>query len=189
MVDTQGQNKDLTTIHPNTEIVSKLRKHPAKFECSRPGCQKRFTRRVNLEAHTLAHFDSPLIHHCTECDRKFACIEDLRRHVRERHRRIKKQHVCGVLGTSGPEGCGQNFTRAEALRRHLRSKAGSKCGKPRQEEESEEEQSMTGDEASVSEREQRIGLATETVHIIADESTMSYEEALDYMYFTSEDVC
>jgi uncharacterized Zn-finger protein len=134
MVGPVNNNSESASIIPEVETTPKLRKHPAKFECSLPDCKKRFTRRVNLQAHIRVHSNNDRTYICTECDRRFARIEDHRRHVKERHTGTSKQHVCGILGTPGPEGCGQSFTRAEALRRHLRSKAGSKCGRPVHEE-------------------------------------------------------
>jgi hypothetical protein len=130
MEDTLDRSEESASNTSNMETIPKLRKHPAKFECSLHGCKKRFTRRVNLEAHIRAHSNTVPTYICTECDRRFTRIEDHRRHVKERHIGTKKQHVCGIVGKPGPEGCGQSFTRAEALRRHLRSKAGSKCGRP-----------------------------------------------------------
>jgi uncharacterized Zn-finger protein len=114
----------------NVETIPKLRKRPAKFECSLPNCKKRFTRRVNLEAHIRAHSNHERPFLCNKCERRYARIEDLNRHVKEAHTFTSKQHICGILGKPGPEGCGQSFTRAEALRRHLRSKAGSICRRP-----------------------------------------------------------
>lgn len=123
-----------------------LRKHPAKFKCSFPKCERRFTRHANLQSHIRVHcHDRPF--KCTRCFKAFTRPEDCSRHVKERHEGTSKQHICGILGKPGPEGCGQKFTRAEALRRHLRLKGG-RCKRPTSDVGSHGGQSSSGDEQS-----------------------------------------
>jgi hypothetical protein len=51
-------------------------------------------------------------------------------------------------------GCGREFTRAEALRRHRRSKAGSKCGRPADGEVSNDDDYGNLDDGSVDEQQE-----------------------------------
>jgi Zinc finger, C2H2 type len=130
MGDTPDHDNVSASTILEVETSSKLRKHPAKFEYPVLDCRKRFARYTNLKAHIRSsHVKIERSFICFECDRRYARTEDRTRHVRECHNSASKQHVCGRLGKPGPEGCGQSFTRAEALRQHLRSKASSKCGR------------------------------------------------------------
>lgn len=101
----------------------------AKFSCYIPGCTKSFTRAANLRSHIHAHQNlRPFL--CSQCNKAFRRPEELSRHTKERHNGSPKKHICGVLGEPGPRGCGQSFTRAEALRRHQRNaKPGTFCQK------------------------------------------------------------
>jgi hypothetical protein len=172
MAGSADNNHESPSLTPKGETVPKLRKHPAKFECSLPNCKKRFTRRVNLHAHIRAHSNNERSFLCNECERRYARIEDLNRHVKEAHTCTLKQHVCGILGKPGPKGCGQSFTRAEALRRHLRSKTGSKCGKSVNEE-GPETPHHSSDDVSVHGEEQH-----DSDVIITDESSWLHSRAV-----------
>lgn len=77
------------------------------FECTFPGCKKRFPRRYNLKSHERTHTtERPFV--CDLCCKSFARNHDLKR-----HRRIHlglKPYQCQI--------CRQLFSRADALTRH-----------------------------------------------------------------------
>lgn len=109
----------------------RAQKHPASFQCSL--CPKRFTRAYNLRSHLRTHTDErPFV--CPVCGKAFA-----RQHDRKRHEGLhtgEKKFVCrGELRGGGAWGCGRRFARADALGRHVRSEAGSKCIQPLVDEE------------------------------------------------------
>jgi Zinc finger, C2H2 type len=98
------------------------RKHPASFQCNL--CPKRFTRAFTLRTHLRNHTDErPFA--CTICSRSF-----VRQHDRKTHEKThagEHKYVCRGTSPEGPWGCGQSFTRASNLARHLRGPAGRHC--------------------------------------------------------------
>lgn len=95
-----------TRIYNTTETNKKS----AVYECTFPGCSKKFTRRDNIKYHLKTHElhrDRPFA--CTQCEKCYFRAIDLTRHIRVTHEKIKA-YKCRV--------CSQSYTRKEALKRH-----------------------------------------------------------------------
>ncbi|CAG9975887.1 unnamed protein product [Clonostachys byssicola] len=125
-----GENDFPDVPDPNPTSMSK-QKHRARFQCTL--CSKRFTRAYNLRSHLRTHTNErPYV--CTICGKAFP-----RQHDRKTHESLhsgEKRFVCrGDLEAGGTWGCTRRFSRASALGRHFRTKAGRRCIKPLLDEE------------------------------------------------------
>jgi hypothetical protein len=100
-------------------------KAPATFQC--PECDKKFTRRHNLNSHLRTHTGVKPFK-CGICAENFT-----RKDLRDRHElgHGDKKFTCvGALQDGGAWGCRATFARADKLADHLRSRTGQKCLKP-----------------------------------------------------------
>ena len=85
-------------------------KEAVLYQCSFPGCSKRFTRRDNVKYHLRTHdTHRPRPFACTDCDKTYFRAIDLSRHFRVTHEKLKP-YICNI--------CCQTYTRKEALKRH-----------------------------------------------------------------------
>ncbi|MCJ1478396.1 hypothetical protein MMC13_007076 [Lambiella insularis] len=104
-------------------------KFRSPFQCKE--CSKSFTRKFNLTSHMMSHVDDRRFA-CAECGRKF-----VRRHDQKIHEALHSKankFVCRGR-VNNDKGCGREFTRASALKRHWNSNAGRRCVQPVAEDE------------------------------------------------------
>ncbi|KAJ7131474.1 hypothetical protein C8R44DRAFT_613232, partial [Mycena epipterygia] len=92
-------------------------KSEARFICPIPGCESRFARSFHLKGHIRAHRDFQC--KWPGCSRGFARQVDCKRHER--------LHVVIDYRPFACDGCYNQFSRMDALDRHLRSQGGTKC--------------------------------------------------------------
>ncbi|KAI8918050.1 hypothetical protein BC831DRAFT_385549, partial [Entophlyctis helioformis] len=79
------------------------------FPCTFDGCNRKFTRKYNLEAHLRSHLDErPYV--CTLCPASFSRQHDLKRHTSSVHERQRKYGPCAH--------CRSVFLRSDAYKRH-----------------------------------------------------------------------
>ena len=114
----------LRTARAETKIpqAPKPTKHPARFRCQE--CDKIFTRRSILrDHHSNVHVSDEKSHVCgyIDCGRAFARLNDLKRHMTNKH----KQFICGGTAEKSAErskwGCGRSFANLETFVVHLLS--------------------------------------------------------------------
>ncbi|KAH8652695.1 hypothetical protein BGZ60DRAFT_533558 [Tricladium varicosporioides] len=125
-----------TTVPTFPRVV----KAPKKKTFSCPSCFKVFSRNYNLTSHLATH-DTKKPFPCRYCPTRFARQNDCRRHENSH---IGEKFACrGVLADGSTWGCGKEFTRADSLRNHHKSKVGHQC-MPRSFQESGPEQGLFG---------------------------------------------
>ncbi|KAF9168752.1 hypothetical protein DFQ26_000019 [Actinomortierella ambigua] len=84
---------------------------PRRFECSFPGCDRRFARLYNLNTHEKTHDPSKARpFSCPACPKSFSRKHDLQRHVTGVHLG-ERNFACST--------CDRTFSRHDGLRRHL----------------------------------------------------------------------
>lgn len=78
-------------------------------------CSKVFSRSYNLQSHLATH-QSERPYPCSFCEASFARLNDCNRHENSH---TGERFTC--------KGCGKEFTRADSLKNHHKSKAGQQC--------------------------------------------------------------
>ena len=115
---------------------------PVSFNCS--FCEKKFTRKHNLDLHLRQHKapgEKPYV--CSTCGRKFSRNGDCTRHEASSHG-AGNTFICGGTLKNGVTwGCGKDFSRNDMLLRHYRTDIGMKCREPIEEEEREEQKASS----------------------------------------------
>lgn len=114
-----GEITDITGA--SNESQQQMKKLPSPFQCN--VCAKPFTRKFNLNSHMMSHSNNRP-HECSVCGHKFVRRHDLKVHKALHSGAIK--FVCRARQNANG-GCGREFTRASALKRHWRSEAGRGC--------------------------------------------------------------
>lgn len=85
--------QNVTTSATQAASASR-RKNDAQFVCPVPGCGSQFTRQFNLRSHLRSHADErPFKCPAPGCDKAFARAHDAKRHHETLHLSVKK-HVC-----------------------------------------------------------------------------------------------
>lgn len=113
-------------------------------------CAKVFTRQYNLDSHSATH-DTQKPFRCDHCPQRFSRLHDRRRHE---NTHTGEKFICGSRTQDGRLlwGCGKEFTRADSLKNHYKSKAGEHCRLPSlQEQEPEQENGSAGNPGSQNE--------------------------------------
>ena len=105
-------------------MITRTRKDPARFRCSFPNCEAKFTRKANLDDHFTSHRrEDAVSFKCSRCSQNF-----LRKGDRDRHHRLQHQEkpkfVCGLLPEHLNFGCARRFKRRDALLEHRRARDG-----------------------------------------------------------------
>ena len=96
------------------------RKQDANFTCAVPGCGSTFTRGFSLKAHLRSHAEFKFYKcHWPGCGKEFVRQHDCKRHE-ELHSNFRPFEC---------EGCTKQFSKMDALNRHLKSKAGVECAR------------------------------------------------------------
>lgn len=98
------------------------------FICDHPGCNKTFSRKMNLMSHYQSTHEHKKPFVCGKCNKAFSRHSDRRRHEKSQHNETST-FVCGGLLDSGAHwGCGKIFKRKDGLTAHWKSgKAKKKC--------------------------------------------------------------
>ena len=122
---TSQQDRD-DTFSRSSVAPEHSQKSSRTFRCNL--CPKRFKRSWTLREHFRTHtWDRAF--ECNVCGRAFVRKQERERH--EASHRIERNFAChGTLESGAVWGCGRKFSRAEALNRHFKSKAGQSCLKP-----------------------------------------------------------
>ncbi|GMF26465.1 unnamed protein product [[Candida] boidinii] len=101
-----------------------------EFVCNYPGCNKNFSRKMNLNSHIQSTHEKMKPFKCETCNKLFARHSDRRRHEEAQHK-LKQGHgfICGGVQKNGNNwGCGKSFKRKDGLTAHWKSqKAKKKC--------------------------------------------------------------
>lgn len=84
--------KHVKHFHPETLdpavtfVATRVASGQAQWECTQPGCDKRFTRNFHLRNHLRTHNDERPFR-CSECDKAFTRANDCKRHEKIHARR------------------------------------------------------------------------------------------------------
>ncbi|GME69125.1 unnamed protein product [[Candida] boidinii] len=101
-----------------------------EFVCDYPGCNKNFSRKMNLNSHIQSTHEKRKPFKCETCSKLFARHSDRRRHEEAQHK-LKQGtgFICGGVQKNGDNwGCGKSFKRKDGLTAHWKSqKARKKC--------------------------------------------------------------
>lgn len=129
-------------------------KKPKKlFKCWENGCSKVFTKKSNMDSHSLTH-SATKTYKCDECEKEFPRQSDCKRH-KETHA-WEKKFVCGGSLSNGQSwGCQKSYARKDTLKKHHESKAGRECIRPWKEEQEQQQQEQQDEDEDESEDDSR----------------------------------
>ncbi|KAG0688101.1 hypothetical protein C6P40_001416 [Pichia californica] len=113
---------------PSQQQINQQDSSAKVFICHHPGCNKRFSRKLNFISHYQSKHEHKKPFECDVCHKLFARHSDRRRHEKSQHSG-KKGYICGGILNNGIKwGCGKHFKRKDGLTAHWKSlKAKRKC--------------------------------------------------------------
>lgn len=98
------------------------------FVCDHPGCNKTFSRKMNLMSHYQSTHEHKKPFVCSKCTKAFSRHSDRRRHEKSQHNETSTFTCGGLLDSGSRWGCGKVFKRKDGLTAHWKSgKAKKKC--------------------------------------------------------------